>query len=105
MLPESLCNENAVEELTTVITDFKYEGYLDTQENLSARMAKAAQRNIPAAIQYAQLPGLSNEMVERLSRVRPQTIGQAMRIPGITPAAISLLTIHVELMSRQTAQQ
>jgi len=40
-------------------------------------------------------------MVERLTRVRPQTIAQAMRIPGITPAAISLLTIHVELMARQ----
>jgi tRNA uridine 5-carboxymethylaminomethyl modification enzyme len=42
-------------------------------------------------------------MVERLNRVRPQTLGQAMRIPGLTPAALSLLTIHVELMSRQQA--
>jgi tRNA uridine 5-carboxymethylaminomethyl modification enzyme len=105
LLPDSLRGENVVEELTTVITDFKYEGYLDTQENLTARMARAAHRHIPASLEYGQLPGLSNEMVERLNRVKPQTIGQAMRIPGITPAAISLLTIHVELHARQAATQ
>jgi tRNA uridine 5-carboxymethylaminomethyl modification enzyme len=89
------------EELTTVVTDFKYEGYLANQENLAARLAKAATRNIPATILYSAIPGLSNEMIERLNRVQPQTIGQAMRIPGITPAAISLLTIHVELAARK----
>ena len=89
------------EELTTVVTDFKYEGYLTNQESLTARLSKAANRNIPPTIQYAAIPGLSNEMIERLNRVQPQTIGQAMRIPGITPAAISLLTIHVELASRR----
>jgi tRNA uridine 5-carboxymethylaminomethyl modification enzyme len=87
--------------LTTVVTDFKYEGYLANQENLAARLAKAATRNIPATILYSAIPGLSNEMIERLNRVQPQTIGQAMRIPGITPAAISLLTIHVELAARK----
>ncbi len=89
------------EELTTVVTDFKYEGYLTNQENLTARLSKAAIRNIPPTIQYSTIPGLSNEMIERLNRVQPQTIGQAMRIPGITPAAISLLTIHVELVGRR----
>ena len=89
------------EELTTVVTDFKYEGYLTNQENLTARLSKAATRNIPTTIQYSTIPGLSNEMIERLNRVQPQTIGQAMRIPGITPAAISLLTIHVELSLRR----
>lgn len=89
------------EELTTVVTDFKYEGYLTNQETLTARLAKAASRNIPSTIQYSTIPGLSNEMIERLNRVLPQTIGQAMRIPGITPAAVSLLTIHVELASRR----
>lgn len=89
------------EELTTVVTDFKYEGYLTNQENLTARLSKAATRNIPPSIRYSAIPGLSNEMIERLNRVQPQTIGQAMRIPGITPAAISLLTIHVELASRR----
>ena len=105
LLPDELRSDNEIEDLTTVITDFKYEGYLDTQENLAARMAKATNRHIPASLEYAQLPGLSNEMVERLKRVNPQTLGQAMRIPGITPAAISLLTIHVELHARQTSAQ
>lgn len=101
LLPQSLRDKISAEELTTVVTDFKYLGYLASHENLVARMAKAADRKIPQNLVYAQLPGLSNEMVERLNRVKPQTIGQAMRVPGITPAALSLLTIHVELMSRQ----
>lgn len=101
LIPQSLREKIGLDELTTVITDFKYQGYLASQDNMVSRMAKAAERTIPKTFVYSQLPGLSNEMVERLNRVRPQTIGQAMRIPGITPAALSLLTIHVELMSRQ----
>ncbi len=89
------------EERTTVVTDFKYEGYLTNHETLTARLAKAATRNIPPSIQYSAIPGLSNEMIERLNRVLPQTIGQAMRIPGITPAALSLLTIYVEMTLRR----
>jgi len=102
LLPEYL-RESSEEELTTVVTDFKYEGYIVNQENLALRLTKAANRVIPTEIVYSQIPGLSNEMVERLNRVRPQTLGQAMRIPGITPAAVSLLTIHVELASRCSA--
>lgn len=101
LLPQNLREGGSLEEITTVVTDFKYEGYLASQENMTARLAKATERAIPQSIVYAQLPGLSNEMVERLNRVRPRTIGQAMRIPGVTPAALSLLTVHVELMSRQ----
>jgi tRNA uridine 5-carboxymethylaminomethyl modification enzyme len=102
LLPEALknCSED---ELTTVVTDFKYEGYLSCQDNLAARLAKAASRPIPAGISYASIPGLSNEMVERLDRIKPQTLGQAMRIPGLTPAALSLLAIQLELMARRSA--
>jgi tRNA uridine 5-carboxymethylaminomethyl modification enzyme len=103
LLPQSLREACSLEEIGTVVTDFKYEGYLASQENMIARLAKAAERAIPQTIVYSSLPGLSNEMVERLNRVRPRTIGQAMRIPGVTPAALSLLTVHVELMSRQKA--
>jgi tRNA uridine 5-carboxymethylaminomethyl modification enzyme len=101
LLPEDLRERCGIEEITTVVTDFKYEGYLIAQENMENRLAKAGGRTIPANLEYSRIPGLSHEMVERLNRVRPQTLGQAMRIPGLTPAAISLLTIHVELMSRQ----
>lgn len=100
-LPDPLQNPNNLEELTTIVTDFKYEGYLNSNENLISRMAKASERPIPSTLIYSQLPGLSNEMIERLNRIKPRTIGQAMRIPGITPAALSLLTIQVEILSRQ----
>lgn len=102
-LPSELRKKCHPSELLTVVTDFKYEGYLTAQNNLMTRLTKAVNRPIPANVQYSQLPGLSNEMVERLNRVRPQTIGQAMRIPGLTPAALSLLSIHIELLSRQSA--
>jgi tRNA uridine 5-carboxymethylaminomethyl modification enzyme len=104
LLPNELRQRSLREEIATVVTDFKYQGYLAAQENMASRLVKAANRNIPSNIEYSQLPGLSHEMVERLNRVRPQTLGQAMRIPGITAAAISLLTIQVELMSRQQSQ-
>jgi tRNA uridine 5-carboxymethylaminomethyl modification enzyme len=110
LLPEHLAlllpfplREYPLDEITTVVTDFKYEGYLSNQEDLNNRLAKAAHRNIPIELQFAAIPGLSNEMVERLNRIQPQTIGQAMRIPGMTPAAISLLAIHVELLTRRKA--
>jgi tRNA uridine 5-carboxymethylaminomethyl modification enzyme len=101
LLPEDLRERCGIDEITTIVTDFKYEGYLIAQENMANRLAKAGGRTIPANLEYSRIPGLSHEMVERLNRVRPQTLGQAMRIPGLTPAALSLLTIHVELMSRQ----
>jgi tRNA uridine 5-carboxymethylaminomethyl modification enzyme len=101
LLPTDLRERCEVEEITTVVTDFKYEGYLIAQENMANRLAKAGGRTIPSNLEYSRIPGLSHEMVERLNRVRPQTLGQAMRIPGLTPAALSLLTIHVELISRQ----
>jgi tRNA uridine 5-carboxymethylaminomethyl modification enzyme len=99
LIPESL--RGWFEELRTVVTDLKYEGYLNAQAGLQSRLARAAGRPIPQHISYGQLPGLSHEMAERLERVRPRTLGQAMRIPGLTPAALSLLTIHVEMLSRQ----
>jgi tRNA uridine 5-carboxymethylaminomethyl modification enzyme len=101
LLPAELSDVCTPSDIVNVITDLKYEGYLTAQDNLSNRLSKAADRVIPPSIEYRQLPGLSREMAERLTRVRPGTIGQAMRIPGLTPAALSLLTIHVELASRE----
>lgn len=101
LLPAELSDACTPSDIVNVITDLKYEGYLTAQDNLSNRLSKAADRVIPPSIEYRQLPGLSREMAERLTRVRPGTIGQAMRIPGLTPAALSLLTIHVELASRE----
>jgi len=91
-------------ELKSVETEVKYAGYLQQQERAIERLKKAESKNIPDWFDYANIPGLSREMREKLSRVRPQTIGQASRLPGVTPAAVALLNIHVELQSRQRRQ-
>ena len=76
-------------------TEFKYVGYLEQQRRQIARLEKAEARGIPAQFQYRGLPGLSNEVVEKMERVRPRTLGQAGRIPGVTPAALSILDMHL----------
>jgi len=64
-------------------------------------MRKAESRRIPLDFEYHAIPGLSREMIEKLSRIRPTTIGQASRIPGVTPAALSILHIHLEMNSNR----
>ncbi len=75
----------------TVETVCKYSGYLERQHAAIARAQRQESRRIPASIRYEGMPGLSTEMVERLSAVRPETLGQASRIPGVTPAAVELI--------------
>ena len=76
-------------------SEFKYAGYLDQQKRHIERLKKAETRRIPDRFEYRGLPGLSNEVVEKMERVRPTTLGQAGRIPGVTPAAISVLDLHL----------
>ena len=76
-------------------TSLKYEGYLKRQESDIHRRARDEHKRIPREFHYAGVPGLSSEMVQRLSQVRPETIGQATRVPGVTPAAISVLSTYV----------
>ncbi len=83
-------------EWKAIETQLKYEGYLQQQERSVARLRKAENRRIPAEFGYAGLPGLSREMVEKMERVRPRSIAQASRIPGVTPAALSILNLHLE---------
>ncbi|AKC86820.1 tRNA uridine-5-carboxymethylaminomethyl(34) synthesis enzyme MnmG [Pseudoxanthomonas suwonensis] len=78
----------------------KYAGYLDRQREEIARQQRQEDTAIPAAFDYAAVRGLSAEVQQKLERVRPQTIGQAQRIPGMTPAAISLLLVHLERLRR-----
>jgi tRNA uridine 5-carboxymethylaminomethyl modification enzyme len=89
------------EELKSVETEIKYEGYLLQQERAIERLKKAEQRNIPEWFDYAAVSGLSREMQEKLLRVRPRTIGHASRIPGVTPAAVSLINVFIEIQGRQ----
>lgn len=71
----------------------KYQGYINRQQAEIERLMRYEGLRIPADLNYAHIPGLSNEIREKLTRVKPQTLGQAARIPGVTPAAISLLLV------------
>ncbi|HET7697488.1 MAG TPA: tRNA uridine-5-carboxymethylaminomethyl(34) synthesis enzyme MnmG [Vicinamibacterales bacterium] len=76
-------------------TIYRYEGYLRRQHEAVERLRRQEERRIPAGFVFAGIPGLSRESVERLTSVRPETIGQALRIPGLTPAAVALIAAHV----------
>lgn len=78
----------------------KYSGYLARQEHLVARAAEQEKKTLPPDIDYAAVAGLSREAVEKLESVRPQSLGQAGRISGITPAALSCIEIHLKKMER-----
>jgi tRNA uridine 5-carboxymethylaminomethyl modification enzyme len=90
-------------ELKSVETEIKYSGYLDQQAKAIERLKKAELRVIPGWFDYSKVSGLSREMREKMTRVRPQTLGQASRIPGVTPAAVSLINVYIEIQSRQHA--
>jgi tRNA uridine 5-carboxymethylaminomethyl modification enzyme len=95
----------AREEALRVETGFKYEGYLAQQERQIERMKRAETRRIPDWFDYGQVSGLSREVVEKLTRVKPLTLGQAARIPGITPAAVSLVNVYIEIFQRRALEQ
>jgi tRNA uridine 5-carboxymethylaminomethyl modification enzyme len=92
--------------LTTVETEIKYAGYLHQQEQQIRRMQDSEERAIPRDFVYDYIPGLSNEVRQKLKRVRPGTLGQAGRIPGVTPAAVAILDVYLNLnksnVSRET---
>ncbi len=93
----------AREEARRLETDFKYEGYLQQQERQVERMKRAEARRIPDGFDYHKISGLSREVVEKFTKVRPLTLGQAARIPGVTPAAVSLVNIYIEIFQRRAA--
>jgi tRNA uridine 5-carboxymethylaminomethyl modification enzyme len=87
-------------EMKSVETEIKYSGYLDQQRRSMEKMRKAERRGIPEWFDYGAVSGLSREMQETLKRVRPKTLGQASRIAGVTPAAVSLLHVYIEIQGR-----
>jgi tRNA uridine 5-carboxymethylaminomethyl modification enzyme len=91
-------------ELKSVETEIKYAGYLDQQQRAIERLKKAEQRRIPDWFDYRAVSGLSREMQETLGKVIPQTLGQASRIPGVTPAAVSLINVYIEIQQRRREQ-
>ena len=88
-------------EMKTVETEIKYAGYLDQQRRSIEKLRKAEKRLIPDWFDYAAVSGLSTEMKQVLSRVRPQTLGQASRIAGVTPAAVTLIHGFIEIQGRR----
>ncbi len=93
------------EEGQVVQTQIRYEGYIRLQMEDVRRLKNMEGRIIPAELDFGRVNGLSLEMKERLERVRPTSLGQASRIPGITPAALSMLSIHLEVRKRSPARQ
>jgi tRNA uridine 5-carboxymethylaminomethyl modification enzyme len=91
-------------ELKSVETEIKYEGYLQQQQRAIDRLKKAEQRNIPEWFNYSSVSGLSREMQEKLTKVRPRTLGHASRIPGVTPAAVSLVNVYIEIQAKRREQ-
>jgi tRNA uridine 5-carboxymethylaminomethyl modification enzyme len=91
-------------ELKSVETEIKYEGYLLQQQRAMERLKKAEQHSIPEWFDYRSVSGLSREMQEKLTHVRPRTIGHASRIPGVTPAAVSLVHVYIEIQARRRDQ-
>jgi tRNA uridine 5-carboxymethylaminomethyl modification enzyme len=91
-------------ELKSVETEIKYAGYLQQQEKSIERLKKSEEKSIPDWFDYASVSGLSREMREKMLRVRPGTLGQASRIPGVTPAAVSLINVYIEIQARRRTQ-
>jgi tRNA uridine 5-carboxymethylaminomethyl modification enzyme len=98
-LPSEIRNE-----LKSVETEIKYAGYLDQQQRAIDRLKKAEQRRIPDWFDYHAVSGLSREMQEKLEKVGPETLGQASSIPGVTPAAVSLINVYIEIQARRRHQ-
>jgi tRNA uridine 5-carboxymethylaminomethyl modification enzyme len=88
-------------EARAVETEIKFAGYLDQQKKSIAKLKAAEAVTIPEWLEYGAISGLSREMREKLERIRPITIGQASRIPGVTPAALSLVHVSIRLQAQE----
>jgi tRNA uridine 5-carboxymethylaminomethyl modification enzyme len=87
--------------MMTVETEIKYAGYIDQQRRQMERIMGSNLRAIPNGMEFSRIPGISKEVGERLTRVQPATLGQAARIPGVTPAAVAILDVYLSV-SRET---
>jgi tRNA uridine 5-carboxymethylaminomethyl modification enzyme len=82
-------------DLMSVETATKYEGYLDQERSRASHLRRDDRRQIPPKFPYREVPGLSREVVHRLQQIQPATLGQALRIPGVTPAAVAVLGVYI----------
>jgi tRNA uridine 5-carboxymethylaminomethyl modification enzyme len=94
---------DATEVTFRVETELVYEHYLRRQEVDAERLANADAVRLPDDLDYATIAGLSREVIEKLSALRPRSVGQASRVSGVTPAAVSILMTHLALTRRRAA--
>ena len=87
--------ETGHKEIVVALNDIRYSGYLKDQDSLARRRGRYEDLEIRGGIDFSHISGLSNEVVQKLGDVRPRTIGQAARIPGVTPAAVSILLVEM----------
>jgi tRNA uridine 5-carboxymethylaminomethyl modification enzyme len=92
-------------EARAVETEIKFAGYLEQQKKSIERLKAAESVAIPNWIEYSAISGLSREMRETLERIRPMTIGQASRIPGVTPAALTLVHVSIKLQGKRQSDE
>ncbi len=101
-LPAELLEKFHVELWPLIETHFKYEGHLERQQAQIDRLARQESRRIPADLDYESITGLKKEAVNRFTEIRPSTLGQAGRIPGITPADVAILNVWLEKQARES---
>jgi len=100
-IPEEFRNGLPLDIVRQVEIQAKYEGYIRRQAEMAERFERMERVRLPEDLIYREIPGLSREIVEKLEEIRPLNLGQASRIPGVTPAAISLLMVAVERHRRR----
>ncbi len=99
MLPDAVKASVKIEELATALADSLYSGYIEKQKLAANRVNQHDSLKVPESFAFKAIGGLSNEMIERLERARPRTFAQVRQIPGLTPAAVSSVLVHLTARS------
>ncbi len=96
LFPDATCKDMPADVRAFVETEIRYEGYIKRQIEDAERLEEMERLILPEEISYREIPGLSKEVCEKLERIRPASLGQASRIPGITPVALSILMVYLK---------
>lgn len=100
LLPANLGSDCTLADLESALADSLYSGYIEAQRHTFERLYQHDGLRVPSDFDFRSISGLSHEMVDRLERAHPQTFGQARRIPGLTPVALSTLLIHLTIQQK-----
>jgi tRNA uridine 5-carboxymethylaminomethyl modification enzyme len=100
-----IIHQTIEEDLAAILEmEIKYEGYIRRDQERILKIGKMEEKNIPGNIDYKTIQGLKTEAREKLMLVRPETLGQAMRISGVDPPDISILMVHIEALNRNKGE-